>query len=142
MSLKRQLTAVLLGFLTALPAVTAWAQESVRIVGTVRDETNAIALPGTPVEVKVARHGDEAVLEVTDQGPGMAPEVAARAFERFFRADPSRSRHRGGSGLGLAIVEATVHAHGGDVSITTADGAGTTVRVELPATPPPAHSDL
>ena len=51
MSLKRQLTAVLLGFLTALPAVTAWAQDSVRIVGTVRDETNAIALPGTPVEV-------------------------------------------------------------------------------------------
>ena len=51
MSLKRQLTAVLLGVLMALPAVPAWAQQTVRIVGTVRDETNAIALPGTPVEV-------------------------------------------------------------------------------------------
>ena len=53
------------------------------------------------------------VVEVADHGPGMAPEVAARAFERFYRADPARSRHRGGSGLGLAIVEATVAAHGG-----------------------------
>ena len=51
MSLKRQLTAVLLGCSMALPAVPAWAQQTVRIVGTVRDETNAIALPGTPVEV-------------------------------------------------------------------------------------------
>ena len=51
MSLKRQLTAALLAFLVALPAVPAWAQQTVRIVGTVRDETNAIALPGTPVEV-------------------------------------------------------------------------------------------
>ena len=51
MSLKRQLTVVLLGLAMVLPAVPAWAQQTVRIVGTVRDETNAIALPGTPVEV-------------------------------------------------------------------------------------------
>ena len=56
MSLKRQLTAVLLGVLMALPAVPAWAQQTVRIVGTVRDETNAIALPGTPVEVVGTGH--------------------------------------------------------------------------------------
>ena len=51
MNLQRQITVVLLGLLMALPTVPAWAQQNVRVVGTVRDETNAIALPGTPVEV-------------------------------------------------------------------------------------------
>jgi two-component system, OmpR family, sensor kinase len=88
--------------------------------------------PGTPVEVRTYREADRAVLEVTDSGPGMAPEVAERAFERFYRADPARSRHQGGSGLGLAIVKATVDVHGGAVSLRTAPGHGTTVRVELP----------
>ncbi len=62
----------------------------------------------------------------------MPDEVAARAFERFSRADASRSRNGGGAGLGLAIVQAIVVAHGGDVRLTSAPGAGTTVRVELP----------
>jgi two-component system OmpR family sensor kinase len=88
--------------------------------------------PGTAVEVRTSREGDRAVLEVADSGPGMPPEVAERAFERFYRADPARSRHQGGTGLGLAIVKATVDAHGGTVSIRSAPGQGTTVRVELP----------
>jgi two-component system, OmpR family, sensor kinase len=88
--------------------------------------------PGTPVEVRTSREGDRAVLEVADAGPGMPPEVAERAFERFYRADPARSRHQGGTGLGLAIVQATVDAHGGTVSLSTAPGQGTVVRVELP----------
>jgi two-component system OmpR family sensor kinase len=91
---------------------------------------------GTPIEVRVGRSGDRAVLEVADEGPGMSEDVAARAFERFFRADPSRSRHRGGSGLGLAIVHATVAAHGGEVRLHTKPGNGTTVRVELPVSGP------
>jgi two-component system OmpR family sensor kinase len=85
----------------------------------------------SPVEVHVRREGD-AVVEVVDHGPGMAAADAARAFERFYRADASRSRHHGGSGLGLAIVEATVRAHGGTVELTSVAGAGTTVRVVLP----------
>ena len=89
--------------------------------------------PGTPVEVRVRRDGDRVVLEVEDHGPGMSDEVAARAFERFYRADPARSRHRGGTGLGLAIVEATVTAHHGTVTLASVDGEGTTVRVDLPA---------
>ena len=71
-------------------------------------------------------------LDVADDGPGMAAEVAARAFERFYRADRSRSRHHGGSGLGLAIVDATVRAHGGTVTLDSTPGGGTTVRLELP----------
>jgi two-component system, OmpR family, sensor kinase len=88
--------------------------------------------PDAPVEVRVARGEDVAVVEVADGGPGMAPEVAARAFERFYRADAARSRHRGGTGLGLAIVAATVAAHAGRATLTSEEGAGTVVRLELP----------
>jgi two-component system OmpR family sensor kinase len=93
--------------------------------------------PDAAVEVRVSAdaEGGAGVLEVVDEGPGMAAEDAARAFERFYRADASRQRHRGGSGLGLAIVEATVRAHGGQVGIETAPGEGTTVRVTLPLAP-------
>lgn len=91
---------------------------------------------GTPIAVRVHDGDDEVVLEVADQGPGMSPEVAAHAFERFYRADPARSRHRGGSGLGLAIVAGSVAAHGGHVDLDTAPGRGATIRVTLPKTPP------
>lgn len=92
--------------------------------------------PGSPIEVRVTRDGSSGVLEVHDDGPGMSADDAARAFERFYRADASRSRHRGGSGLGLAIVEATVRAHEGTVTIDTAPGRGTTVRISLPLATP------
>ena len=89
---------------------------------------------GTTVSVRVHNGGGRAVVEVQDDGPGMPEDVAVRAFERFSRADASRSRHGGGAGLGLAIVQAIVTAHGGDVRLVSAPGAGTTVRVELPRT--------
>lgn len=91
--------------------------------------------PGATTEVRVTEGSGVAVLEVIDDGPGMAKRDAAHAFERFYRADASRARHQGGSGLGLAIVEATVRAHGGSASIKSQEGAGTTVRVELPLAP-------
>lgn len=92
--------------------------------------------PGSPITLRLGRSDGRAILEVADQGPGMTEESVTRAFERFYRADPSRSRHQGGSGLGLAIVQATVEAHGGTVSLRSAPGAGTTVRIELPLRPP------
>jgi two-component system OmpR family sensor kinase len=85
----------------------------------------------TTVEVRAERRGDVALLSVRDDGPGMAPDAAARAFDRFWRAD--RSRARTGSGLGLAIVRSIVAAHHGEVRLDTAVGTGTTVRVVLPA---------
>jgi two-component system OmpR family sensor kinase len=88
--------------------------------------------PGTPVRVRVDRDEGDARLEVHDDGPGMPETVSQRAFERFYRADPARSRHAGGSGLGLSIVKAIVEAHHGEVAIASAPGAGTTVRVVLP----------
>lgn len=88
--------------------------------------------PGTPLWVRVGTLPDHAVLEVADAGPGMAPADAERAFERFYRADPSRARAQGGSGLGLSIVQAVVDAHGGTTELVTAPGEGTTVRIRLP----------
>jgi two-component system OmpR family sensor kinase len=89
--------------------------------------------PGTPVSVSVRRQGSVAVLEVADAGPGIAPDHAARIFERFYRADSSRARNSGGTGLGLAIVASLAAAHGGRASVETAPGAGARFRVELPA---------
>ncbi len=74
---------------------------------------------GTCVTVSVNVVADDVLLEVSDDGPGMGEESAARAFERFYRADSARSREGdvSGSGLGLAIVQAIVQAHGGRATI-------------------------
>ncbi len=92
--------------------------------------------PGARVRVQVAAVGGRAVIEVADDGPGMSATDAEHAFERFYRADTSRSRTQGGSGLGLAIVDATVHAHRGIAAIDSRPGTGTTVRIELPLVAP------
>ncbi|HEX9198423.1 MAG TPA: HAMP domain-containing sensor histidine kinase [Acidobacteriaceae bacterium] len=90
------------------------------------------------VDVTVFASGSNAVLKITDQGVGIAPEVLPHVFERFYRADFARSRGAGGVGLGLAIVKAIVSAHDGTVSIASTLGQGSTVIVELPLVPPPA----
>lgn len=94
--------------------------------------------PGTPVHVVLATSPDEVTLTVSDEGPGMAPEDAERAFDRFYRADASRSRASGGAGLGLAIVAAIVEAHQGHVTLDTALGQGVTVTVRMKRAEPPA----
>ncbi len=86
----------------------------------------------SPITVRVGTAGDDAVLEVADQGPGMTPEDAQRVFERFYRTDSSRARASGGTGLGLSIVDSLVYAHGGWVTVTTAPGQGCCFRVSLP----------
>jgi two-component system, OmpR family, sensor kinase len=82
-----------------------------------------------------------AVLEVVDSGPGMQRSDAARAFERLYRADPSRSRRHGGAGLGLSIVAAIVQAHGGRCELWTEPGSGARFRVLLPASPVPSEDE-
>jgi two-component system OmpR family sensor kinase len=90
--------------------------------------------PGTHVTLSVVgpADGEEVQLVVADDGPGMAPEVAARAFERFSRGDVARTRAAGSTGLGLSIVEAIVEGHGGSVALDSHPGVGTTVTVTLP----------
>jgi two-component system OmpR family sensor kinase len=87
---------------------------------------------GTTARVDVARDGDAAVLRVTDDGPGLSPDDATHAFERFWRARSDRARP-GGTGLGLAIVAELAGAHGGTATIVTGDRPGLTVEVRLPA---------
>lgn len=96
---------------------------------------------GTTVALTVAVAADDpshVALTVADDGPGMAPELAARAFERFARGDVARSRAAGSTGLGLSIVQAIVTAHGGTVALESGEGEGTTVRVTLPRAGPAA----
>ena len=97
----------------------------------------------TPVEVRVTSDADhgEAVFEVHDEGPGMQPDDAAHAFDRFWRSDPSRTRTSGGAGLGLAIVAAIAEAHGGRAAVETTPGKGATFTVRLPTREPPASPD-
>ncbi|HEY6874766.1 MAG TPA: HAMP domain-containing sensor histidine kinase [Candidatus Dormibacteraeota bacterium] len=86
----------------------------------------------TPVEVALASVDGVATVSVVDHGPGLAPDDAARVFEPFYRADPSRSRDSGGAGLGLSIVSAVAGAHGGSVRVKNTPGGGATFEVELP----------
>jgi two-component system OmpR family sensor kinase len=87
---------------------------------------------GTRTVVTVREEAGEAVMEVADDGPGLTEEQAGRVFERFYRADKSRSRAHGGAGLGLSIVAAIVDAHGGSVSAAPAAGGGAMFTVRLP----------
>jgi two-component system OmpR family sensor kinase len=112
--------------------------------------TNAVTHTpaGTPVavtlEVTPAEHDgpDRVLLAVTDHGPGLSEEDRAQVFERFYRADPSRTRAAGGSGLGLSIVAALVAAHGGRVGVQSAAGEGSRFLVELPQHTGPAGSQV
>jgi two-component system, OmpR family, sensor kinase len=93
---------------------------------------------GTRVTVRVATVRGAAELTVTDDGPGIPPPIRAEVFDRFVRADHSRSRQAGGTGLGLAIVAAVVAAHGGEIDLTSVPGH-TVFRVAFPeASTPPA----
>ncbi|MBV8986335.1 MAG: HAMP domain-containing histidine kinase [Acidimicrobiia bacterium] len=95
--------------------------------------------PGTPATVQVRGDGSNAVVVVEDRGPGMTEDQAARAFERFYRVDPSRARTSGGAGLGLSIVSAIVAAHHGSVALDSTPGQGARFTITLPVDgPPPA----
>jgi two-component system OmpR family sensor kinase len=84
---------------------------------------------------------EDVLLSVADEGPGLTSDVATRAFERFYRGDPSRSRSMGGAGLGLSIVAAIVEAHGGTVTVRSEEGAGATFEVRLPVSGRTAPDD-
>jgi two-component system, OmpR family, sensor kinase len=88
--------------------------------------------PEARVHVTLAASDGYATLAVADDGPGLEPDVAAKVFEPFYRADKSRARETGGAGLGLAIVAAIVEAHRGTVRLDTTPGAGATFTVTLP----------
>jgi signal transduction histidine kinase len=89
---------------------------------------------GGQVTVTARPDGKWMNVQVSDTGPGIAPEHLPYVFERFYRADPSRTRATGGAGLGLAIVKQLVEAHGGHVWVESTPGAGATFGFTLPLT--------
>jgi two-component system, OmpR family, sensor kinase len=103
-----------------------------QVLGNLVNNALAHTPEGSAVTVRVGTTAEHAVLEVADTGPGLSAEDSERAFERFYRADSSRTRASGGSGLGLSIVGALVAAHEGTVSLDTRPGEGATFRVLLP----------
>ena len=105
--------------------------------------TNALRYTpaGSPLELAVglesAVDGEfTAVLQVRDHGPGIHGQDAERVFERFYRADSSRTRETGGTGLGLSIVAAVVDQHEGSVKLTETEGGGATFTVRIPHSKP------
>ena len=93
---------------------------------------------GGVVTVTVASEGPLAILAVTDTGIGIPQASLPYVFDRFYRSDKARSRVSGGAGLGLSIVQAIVNAHGGDITLESTEGVGTTVRLALPLCSPSA----
>ena len=95
---------------------------------------NAIryAPPATRIAIRTARQGNQGVIEVTDQGPGIATEHQQKIFERFYRVDKSRSRAEGGHGLGLAIAKWSVERQGGRIAVKSAVGKGSVFRIIFP----------
>ena len=86
------------------------------------------------VVIEIAANGTTASLEVVNEGQAIAPEHLDRVFDRFFRADPGRSRDAGGSGLGLAIVRSIARVHQGSIAVRSGDGH-TRFVLQLPMTP-------
>ena len=85
----------------------------------------------TPARIKIERTGGQITISVTDQGPGMSPEDAGHAFERFYQAAGDNAQR--GTGLGLAITAAITEAHQGRIDLDTRLGHGATFTIHLPA---------
>jgi signal transduction histidine kinase len=85
---------------------------------------------GGQARISLGRDGGDAVVRVSDPGPGLTPEEIERVFEPFYRVETSRSRETGGIGLGLSVARSIARAHGGDVNLTS--GGGLTAIVRLP----------
>ena len=100
---------------------------------------NAIkyAGPGAATRTAVRREGASVVLSVADDGAGIPERHLPHIFERFYRADPSRSKRLGGTGLGLSIVKHIAERFGGEAVATSREGFGTTITVTIPASPEP-----
>jgi two-component system sensor histidine kinase SenX3 len=113
------------------------ARQLVTALGNLVDNAVRYAPHGTRVTVAVrqvkAIPGPIAEISVSDEGPGIAAHERARIFERFYRVDSARSRETGGTGLGLAIVKHVAAGHGGEVTVWSNEGTGSTFTLRLPA---------
>ena len=120
-----------------LPALRGDADQLRRVLLNIVENALKFTPPGGYVELRAAHEKQGWVmLEIQDTGAGIPPETLAHVFERFYRADSSRTRQSsqmGGSGLGLSLARELVEAHGGTIAISSSVGQGTTVTLRLPA---------
>ena len=107
-----------------------------QVVGNLLANVRVHTPPDAEVAVTLSTDAAGVEVRVADRGPGIDPVHAARVFDRFYRADPGRSRDRGGSGLGLSIAASVGEAHGGSLHFEATPGGGATFVLRLPAAPP------
>jgi two-component system OmpR family sensor kinase len=119
----------------AHPIVRGSALHLRRVILNLADNAIRYSPPESTVHVSVTGTAREAAITVRDQGCGIGVEDLPHIFEPFYRADPARARDTGGSGLGLAIAEQIVRAHGGQITVASRIGEGSTFTVSLPTAP-------
>jgi signal transduction histidine kinase len=126
-----------------LPALRGDADQLRRVLLNLVENALKFTPPGGWVELRAANENQGWVtLEIQDNGAGIPPEALSHVFERFYRADSSRTRQSwqiGGSGLGLSLARELVEAHGGTIAISSSVGQGTTVTLRLSAHNPAQH---
>ncbi|MBL7252815.1 sensor histidine kinase [Paractinoplanes lichenicola] len=115
------------------PVVTVDPVRLRQLVGNLLSNAIRHSRTGGTVTVRTGVTNGRLAIAVADTGEGVAPDDLTRVFDRFWRADESRSRSTGGSGLGLPIARQIATAHGGDLTVTSESGVGTTFTVTLPA---------
>jgi two-component system OmpR family sensor kinase len=121
-----------------VPAVVLGEENKLRqVVTNLMGNALRFTPPGSPIElgVRVDRKRRVAMLDIIDHGEGVPPQIRQKIFQRFWRADSSRTRETGGSGLGLAIVSAIIAQHKGAVEVLDTPGGGATFRIVLPLLP-------
>jgi signal transduction histidine kinase len=115
-------------------AVAADRERIHQVVFNLVDNAVRFTPPGGEVTIRAWREDERVQIEIHDTGVGVAPEHLPRVFERFYRADPARSRDDGGgTGIGLAIARSIVEGHGGRIAATSEPGRGATFTFDLPA---------
>ena len=117
----------------AQPArLMADASEMRRVIDSLLSNVRTHTPPGTPARLSIRSNEDAIGVTVSDAGPGLADDELAQVFDRFWRADASRSRARGGSGLGLAIVKTIVQHHHGTITASRSDEGGLAINIRIP----------
>ena len=122
----------------AMECVAGWAVSADRLLlrqALLNIVHNAIRYAPTQsrITVRAFRRDGTTIIEIADEGPGIAPEHHTKIFDRFYRVDRARARAEGGSGLGLAIAQWSIHHQGGQVELESEVGRGSTFRIVLPA---------
>ena len=124
--------ALILDVASALPALDLDAARIAQVAGNLLDNAVTHTPTGGGVTVSAQASANGVQVVVTDTGPGISSDNLSRVFDRFYRADPSRSRNTGGTGLGLTIARRLVEAHGGTIEAESVVGQGSRFVIRLP----------